>query len=170
MPSSIKINGHDRSVDVEGDTPLLWALRDVLRMTGTKFGCGMGLCGACTVLVDGAATRSCITPVDSVGKSEITTVEAIGATALGAKIQRAWLDAEVVQCGYCQSGQIMSAHALRHSDVPPGKNELHEDCTPRLRVDGSAWRYRAAAGRPRRPTTLGFPAHDRYGAGRHAGW
>jgi isoquinoline 1-oxidoreductase subunit alpha len=124
MPSSIKINGHDRSVDVEGDTPLLWALRDVLGMTGTKFGCGMGLCGACTVLVDGAATRSCITPVDSVGKSEITTVEAIGATALGAKIQRAWLDAEVVQCGYCQSGQIMSAHALLASNPHPTDAEI----------------------------------------------
>ena len=119
MSSSIRINGHARSVDVDGDTPLLWVLRDVLGMTGTKFGCGMGLCGACTVHVDGAATRSCITPIDSIGESEVTTVEAIGATALGATIQKAWLDLEVVQCGYCQSGQIMSASALLASNPHP---------------------------------------------------
>jgi isoquinoline 1-oxidoreductase alpha subunit len=144
MPSSIKINGHDRSVDVEGDTPLLWALRDVLRMTGTKFGCGMGLCGACTVLVDGAATRSCITPVDSVGKSEITTVEAIGATALGAKIQRAWLDAEVVQCGYCQSGQIMSAHALLASNPHPTDAEIDAAMSGNICRCGTYLRIRQA--------------------------
>src|SRR4029453_12161405 len=101
---SIKVNGIAHRVDVDGDTPLLWVLRDVLGMTGTKFGCGMALCGACTVHVDGAATRSCITPIDSIGTSDITTIEAIGATAAGAKIQKAWLDREVVQCGYCQSG------------------------------------------------------------------
>jgi isoquinoline 1-oxidoreductase subunit alpha len=112
MATTIKINGVDRTVDVDGDTPLLWVLRDVLGMTGTKFGCGMALCGACTVHVDGAATRSCITSIDSIGGSAITTIEAIGATAAGAKIQKAWLDREVVQCGYCQSGQIMSASAL----------------------------------------------------------
>jgi isoquinoline 1-oxidoreductase alpha subunit len=144
MPSSIKINGHDRSVDVEGDTPLLWALRDVLGMTGTKFGCGMGLCGACTVLVDGAATRSCITPVDSVGKSEITTVEAIGATALGAKIQRAWLDAEVVQCGYCQSGQIMSAHALLASNPHPTDAEIDAAMSGNICRCGTYLRIRQA--------------------------
>jgi len=109
MPYSIKVNGVDRTVDVDGDTPLLWVLRDVLGMTGTKFGCGWALCGACTVHIDGVATRSCATPIDSIGTSEITTIEAIGATAAGAKIQKAWLDREVVQCGYCQSGQIMSA-------------------------------------------------------------
>jgi len=90
MATTIKINGVDRTVDVDGDTPLLWVLRDVLAMTGTKFGCGMALCGACTVHVDGVATRSCITPVDSIGSSEITTIEAIGATAAGAAIQKAW--------------------------------------------------------------------------------
>ena len=109
MAFTIKVNGSTHSVDVDGDTPLLWVLRDVLGMTGTKFGCGMALCGACTVHIDGTATRSCITPVDSIGNSEITTIEAIGATAAGARIQKAWLDREVVQCGYCQSGQIMSA-------------------------------------------------------------
>ena len=104
MPIIIKVNGVDRTVDVDGDTPLLWVLRDVLGMTGTKFGCGMALCGACTVHIDGIASRSCITPIESVGNSNVTTIEAIGATPAGAKIQKAWLDREVVQCGYCQSG------------------------------------------------------------------
>ena len=96
MATTIKISDVDQTVDVDGDT--LWVLRDVLGMTGTKFGCGMALCGACTVHVDGVATRSCITTVDSIGTSEVTTIEAIGATAAGAKIQKAWLDREVVQC------------------------------------------------------------------------
>ena len=112
MAFTIKINGLDHTVDVDGDTPLLWVLRDVLGMTGTKFGCGMALCGACTVHLDGTATRSCITTIDSVGSAAITTIEAVGNTPSGKKIQKAWLDLEVVQCGYCQSGQIMSASAL----------------------------------------------------------
>ena len=116
MAFTIKVNENTHSVDVDGDTPLLWVLRDVLGLTGTKFGCGMALCGACTVHVDGVATRSCITAIDSVGRSQITTIEAIGATAAGARIQKAWLDREVVQCGYCQSGQIMSASALLASN------------------------------------------------------
>src|SRR3981081_883423 len=111
MAFMLKINGANRSVDVDGDTALLWVLRDVLGMTGTKFGCGMALCGACTVHIDGAATRSCITSVDSVGKAAVTTIEAIGETPAGRKVQRAWLDNDVVQCGYCQSGQIMAAAA-----------------------------------------------------------
>ena len=119
MAFSIKINGKTHSVDVDGDTPILWVLRDVLGMTGTKFGCGVALCGACTVHVNGAATRSCITSIDRIGASEITTIEAIGATAAGAKIQKAWLEREVVQCGYCQSGQIMSAAALLASNAHP---------------------------------------------------
>src|SRR5215468_8716993 len=93
----LNVNGAVKSVDVDGDTPLLWVLRDVLGMTGTKFGCGMALCGACTVHIDGAATRSCITSVDSVGASAITTIEAVGATPSGAKIQKAWIDGEVPQ-------------------------------------------------------------------------
>ena len=108
MALTVKINGAAHDVDVDGDTPLLWVLRDVLGMTGTKFGCGMALCGACTVHIDCVATRSCITPVDSIEASAITTIEAIGATAAGAKIQKAWLDREVVQCGYCQSGWRVS--------------------------------------------------------------
>jgi len=112
MAFEIEVNGVKRSADVDGDTPLLWVLRDVLGMTGTKFGCGRALCGACTVHIDGNATRSCITPIDSIGASKVTTIEAIGATPIGARVQKAWLDHEVVQCGYCQSGQIMSATAL----------------------------------------------------------
>ena len=119
MAITIKVNGNAHSVDVDGDTPLLWVLRDVLGMTGTKFGCGKALCGACTVHIDGTPARSCITSVDSVGTSAIATIEAIGATAAGAKIQKAWLDREVVQCGYCQSGQIMSASALLAGNPHP---------------------------------------------------
>ena len=124
MAITIKVNGVDRTVDVDGDTPLLWVLRDVLGMTGTKFGCGKALCGACTVHVDGVATRSCITPVDSIGTSEVTTIEAIGATAAGARVQKAWLDREVVQCGYCQSGQIMSAAALLGTNPSPSDADI----------------------------------------------
>ena len=124
MALTIKVNGKSYSVDVDGDTPLLWVLRDVLGMTGTKFGCGMALCGACTVHIDGVATRSCITPIDRIGTSQITTIEAIGATAVGAKIQKAWLDREVVQCGYCQSGQIMAASALLASNPHPNDADI----------------------------------------------
>ena len=124
MAIALNVNGQTHSVDVDVDTPLLWVLRDVLGMTGTKFGCGMALCGACTVHIDGVATRSCITPIDSVGSSNVTTIEAIGATAAGAKIQKAWLDREVVQCGYCQSGQIMSAAALLASNPHPNDSEI----------------------------------------------
>ena len=111
MPT-LTINGQEQHLDVPDDMPLLWALRDVVGLTGTKFGCGIALCGACTVHLDGRPIRSCITPVANVVGKKITTVEAIGETESGAKIQRAWLNVEVVQCGYCQSGQIMSAAAL----------------------------------------------------------
>src|SRR6267378_8038287 len=119
MSYAIHVNGVAHTVDVDGDTPLLWVLRDVLGMTGTKFGCGMALCGACTVHLNGVATRSCVTPVESIGNQAVTTIEAIGNTAAGRKIQKAWLDLEVVQCGYCQSGQIMSAAALLASNAHP---------------------------------------------------
>jgi isoquinoline 1-oxidoreductase alpha subunit len=112
MAFAIKVNGTPHSVDVDSDTPLLWVLRDVLGMTGTKFGCVMALCGACTVHIDGQPVRSCITTIDSVGTSAITTIEAVGRTPAGQAVQKAWLDLEVPQCGYCQSGQIMSASAL----------------------------------------------------------
>jgi isoquinoline 1-oxidoreductase subunit alpha len=144
MATTIKINGVDRTVDVDGDTPLLWVLRDVLGMTGTKFGCGMALCGACTVHVDGAATRSCITSVDSIGTSEITTIEAIGATPAGAKIQKAWLGREVVQCGYCQSGQIMSASALLASNPHPTDADIDDAMSGNICRCGTYVRIREA--------------------------
>jgi isoquinoline 1-oxidoreductase subunit alpha len=121
---TLSINGERRVVDVPPDMPLLWVLRDVLRMTGTKFGCGMGLCGACTVHLAGQPIRSCITPVSAIGDNAVTTIEAIGATPLGAKVQKAWLDVEVIQCGYCQSGQIMSATALLAANPRPGDAEI----------------------------------------------
>jgi isoquinoline 1-oxidoreductase alpha subunit len=124
MALTVNVNGKMHSVDVDGDTPLLWVLRDVLGMTGTKFGCGMALCGACTVHIDGAATRSCVTPIDRVGTSKVTTIEAIGATPAGAKIQKAWIDREVPQCGYCQSGQIMSAAALLRENPDPTDSDI----------------------------------------------
>jgi isoquinoline 1-oxidoreductase subunit alpha len=144
MPFAIKVNGTTHSVDVDGDTPLLWVLRDVLGMTGTKFGCGMALCGACTVQIDGAPTRSCVTPIDSVGASQITTIEAIGATPAGARIQRAWLDLEVVQCGYCQSGQIMSASALLAGNPHPSDSDIDDAMSGNICRCGTYVRIREA--------------------------
>jgi isoquinoline 1-oxidoreductase alpha subunit len=144
MAFTINVNGNPRSVDVDGDTPLLWVLRDVLGMTGTKFGCGMALCGACTVQVDGAAVRSCITPIESIGNSAITTIEAIGATAAGARIQKAWLDREVVQCGYCQSGQIMSASALLASNPHPTDADIDNAMSGNICRCGTYVRIREA--------------------------
>ena len=126
MAFTIKVNGAAHRVDVDGDTPLLWVLRDVLGMTGTKFGCGMALCGACTVQLNGTPIRSCVTPVESVGDSAITTIEAIGQTAAGRSVQKAWLDLEVVQCGYCQSGQIMSAADLLAHNPKPTRAQIVE--------------------------------------------
>ena len=144
MAFAIKVNGKTHDVDVDGDTPLLWVLRDVLGMTGTKFGCGMALCGACTVHLNGAATRSCITTVDSIGTSEITTIEAIGTTAAGAKIQKAWLDREVVQCGYCQSGQIMSASALLAQNPHPSDSDIDNAMSGNICRCGTYVRIREA--------------------------
>jgi isoquinoline 1-oxidoreductase alpha subunit len=122
--ATLKINGVVHSVDAPDDTPLLWALRDVLGMTGAKFGCGIAQCGACTVHVDGKAVRSCVLPIGALGQRSITTVEGVGATAAGAKVQKAWLDLEVVQCGYCQSGQIMSAAALLATTPKPDDADI----------------------------------------------
>jgi isoquinoline 1-oxidoreductase alpha subunit len=144
MAFMLKINGTNHSADVDGDTPLLWVLRDVLGMTGTKFGCGMALCGACTVHIDGTATRSCITTIDSIGGSAITTIEAIGATAVGARIQTAWLDREVVQCGYCQSGQIMSASALLASNPHPTDSAIDDAMSGNICRCGTYVRIREA--------------------------
>ncbi len=115
----VKINGAQHQVDVDGDTPLLWVLRDVLGMTGTKFGCGAALCGACTVHLDGIAVRSCQLPIGSIDARAITTIEGVGQTQAGARIQQAWLELEVIQCGYCQPGQIMSAAALLIANPHP---------------------------------------------------
>ena len=124
MPSTLTINGRARSVDVDDDTPLLWVLRDVLGMTGTKFGCGLALCGACTIHLDGKPVRSCITPIAAASGKRITTIEAVGATAAGRKIQQAWIALEVPQCGYCQSGQIMSATALLAAKPNPTDGDI----------------------------------------------
>jgi isoquinoline 1-oxidoreductase subunit alpha len=121
---TLQINGQPHQVDVSPDTPLLWALRDVLGMTGTKFGCGIAQCGACTVHLDGQAVRSCQLSIGTVGERPITTIEGVGATAAGAKIQKAWLDLEVIQCGYCQSGQIMSAAALLAHKQNPSDEDI----------------------------------------------
>jgi isoquinoline 1-oxidoreductase alpha subunit len=144
MAFQLTINGVSHSVDVDGDTPLLWVLRDVLGMTGTKFGCGMALCGACTVHLDGSAVRSCITSVDSVGDSKITTIEAIGKTPAGQKIQQAWLERDVPQCGYCQSGQIMSASALLASKPKPSDADIDEAMSGNVCRCGTYVRIREA--------------------------
>jgi isoquinoline 1-oxidoreductase alpha subunit len=120
----LKVNGDVRSVDVPGDMPLLWVLRDVVGLTGTKFGCGIAQCGACTVHLDGQAVRSCVLPVSAIGEKAITTIEAVGKTPSGRKIQQAWLDVDVVQCGYCQSGQIMSAAALLARNANPSDRDI----------------------------------------------
>ena len=115
----LKVNGVSRSADVDDDTPVLWVLRDVLGMTGTKFGCGQGLCGACTVHVNGVATRSCITTAEAVAGKNVSTIESLASTRVGRSLQKAWLDQEVPQCGYCQSGQLMSAAALLSKNPAP---------------------------------------------------
>ncbi len=144
MPYQIKVNGQDKMVDVDGDIPLLWVLRDVLGMTGTKFGCGIGQCGACTVHIAGQPTRSCITTIDSVGASPVTTIEAIGETAAGRAVQKAWIALEVPQCGYCQSGQIMSAAGLLASNSNPGDADIDAAMSGNICRCGTYQRIRAA--------------------------
>jgi isoquinoline 1-oxidoreductase subunit alpha len=144
MAYAIKVNGIEHAVEADGDTPLLWVLRDVLGLTGTKFGCGMALCGACTVHLDGVPTRSCVTTLDSVGEAAITTIEAIGDTPAGAKVQQAWLDLQVVQCGYCQSGQIMSATALLARNADPSDADIDEAMSGNICRCGTYLRIREA--------------------------
>jgi isoquinoline 1-oxidoreductase subunit alpha len=121
---TLRINGLDHTVEAPSDMPLLWVLRDLLGLTGTKFGCGIAQCGACTVHLDGQPVRSCMLSVASVGDRAVTTIEAVGDTPAGARIQRAWLELEVVQCGYCQSGQIMSAAALLAGTPNPDDSDI----------------------------------------------
>ncbi len=144
MAYKINVNGVVHAIDVDGDTALLWVLRDVLGMTGTKFGCGMALCGACTVHMDGNPVRSCITTIDSVGTAAITTVEAVGNTPAGKRIQKAWLDLEVVQCGYCQSGQIMSASALLAGNPHPSDADIDDAMSGNICRCGTYVRIREA--------------------------
>jgi isoquinoline 1-oxidoreductase subunit alpha len=126
MSYTINVNGKAETVDVDGSTPLLWVLRDVLDLKGSKFGCGMGLCGACTVHLNGMATRSCITPVSLVGSAAVTTIEGIGDSPVGQKVQAAWVALDVPQCGYCQAGQIMGATALLTSKPRPTDGDIDD--------------------------------------------
>lgn len=123
---TLTINGQTHELDVPDQMPLLWALRDVVRLTGTKFGCGMAQCGACTVHLDGQAVRSCVTPVSQARGREVTTIEAIGEDEVGRRVQQAWLDLGVVQCGYCQGGQIMSATALLRQTPDPDDEQIRQ--------------------------------------------
>jgi isoquinoline 1-oxidoreductase subunit alpha len=141
---TLRINDQEYELDVPYDMPLLWALRDIVGLTGTKFGCGVALCGACTVHLDGRAIRSCITPASHAAGKSVTTVEAIGETSSGRKVQQAWLDIEVVQCGYCQSGQIMSAAALLASDSNPSDADIDATMSGNICRCGTYQRIRAA--------------------------
>ena len=140
----LTINGQTHSADVPADMPLLWVLRDVIGLTGTKFGCGIAQCGACTVHLDGNPVRSCVLPAGAVGNRPITTIEAVGRTPEGARIQKAWLDLEVVQCGYCQSGQIMSATALLARDPAPDDAAIDAAMAGNICRCGTYPRIRAA--------------------------
>jgi len=154
---TLKINGRTHTVDAPPDMPLLWVLRDQLGMNGTKFGCGAALCGACTVHLDGSPRRSCVMPVGAAVGHAITTIEAIGNTAIGRTVQQAWLDLEVVQCGYCQSGQIMAATALLVSHPNPTDADIDAAMAGNICRCGTYVRIReaiksAAANGERRPS------------------
>ena len=144
MVTTLTVNGEQKAFDAPLDMPLLWVLRDILGLTGTKFGCGIAQCGACTVHVDGKPVRSCVLPLSAVRDRSITTVEGVGATAAGAKVQKAWLDLEVVQCGYCQSGQIMSAAALLTSTPSPDDSDIDAAMSGNICRCGTYVRIRAA--------------------------
>src|ERR1700733_4249748 len=141
---TLKVKGEAIAGDGAADMWLLWALRDLLGLTGTKFGCGIAQCGACTVHIDGQPVRSCVLPVGSIGAKQITTIEGIGVTPEGAKVQRAWLDLEVVQCGYCQSGQIMSAAALLAATPKPDDSDIDAAMAGNICRCGTYLRVRAA--------------------------
>ncbi|TXI37954.1 MAG: (2Fe-2S)-binding protein [Methylophilus methylotrophus] len=141
---TLNVNGKDHALDVTEDTPILWALRDVIGLTGTKFGCGKALCGACTIHLDGQATRSCITPVSLANGKKITTIESIGETDVGKRVQEAWLALDVVQCGYCQSGQIMSASALLAQTPNPSDEDIDNAMSGNICRCGTYPRIKAA--------------------------
>ena len=144
MAVTLKVNGQTHTLDVEPEMTLLWALRDELNLTGTKFGCGIAQCGACTVHIDGKAVRSCVLPVGALSGRSITTIEGVGATPSGAKVQKAWLDLEVIQCGYCQPGQIMSASALLASTPNPDDSDIDAAMSGNICRCGTYVRIRAA--------------------------
>jgi isoquinoline 1-oxidoreductase subunit alpha len=142
--ASLEINGQTHTVDAPPDMPLLWVLRDLVGLTGTKFGCGIAQCGACTVHLDGQAVRSCVLPVAAVGNRKITTIEAVGTTPAGKKVQTAWLALDVVQCGYCQSGQVMSATSLIASNANPSDADIDAAMAGNICRCGTYNRIRAA--------------------------
>jgi isoquinoline 1-oxidoreductase alpha subunit len=142
--ATLKINGEQKTFEAPDDMPLLWVLRDVLGMTGTKFGCGIAQCGACTVHIDGASVRSCQLPVGAVRDRAVTTIEGVGANPAGARVQKAWLDLEVIQCGYCQSGQIMSAAALLAETPNPDDADIDAAMAGNICRCGTYVRIRAA--------------------------
>src|SRR3954453_6114653 len=144
MATTLTINGEQKSFDAPADMPLLWVLRDIIGMTGTKYGCGIAQCGACTVHINGKPVRSCLLPISAVGNRAITTIEGIGASAAGAKVQKAWLDLEVIQCGYCQSGQIMSAAALLASTPNPADSDINPAMSGNICRCGTYVRIREA--------------------------
>jgi isoquinoline 1-oxidoreductase subunit alpha len=144
MAFELNVNGKVLSADVDGDTPLLWVLRDTLGILGPKYGCGVALCGACTVHVDGAPVRSCSLPVDSVGASKVVTIEGIGANPVGKKVQDAWSELDVAQCGYCQAGQIMSATALLAANAKPTDADIDEAMSGNICRCATYVRIRAA--------------------------
>ena len=144
MARTLIINGENESFDAPAEMPLLWVLRDILGMTGTKFGCGIAQCGACTVHVDGKAVRSCVLPIGSLQTRAITTIEGVGTTPVGARVQKAWLDLEVVQCGYCQSGQIMAATALLLATPDPDDSDIDAAMAGNICRCGTYVRIRAA--------------------------
>jgi isoquinoline 1-oxidoreductase subunit alpha len=156
MSYTIKVNGKSRTVDVAEDTPLLWVLRDELELKGSKFGCGMGLCGACTVHINGTASRSCVTPISSVGNANVTTIEAISENAVGKKVQDAWLALDVMQCGYCQAGQIMSATALLTRTPKPTDKDIDDAMSGNLCRCATYTRIRAAI-----KQAAGLPTEDK---------
>ena len=155
MAYTITVNGVQRTVDIEADTPLLWVLRDELNLKGTKFGCGMSFCGACTVHLNGVPTRSCVTPIASVGNAAITTIEAVDQLEVGRRVKQAWLALDVMQCGYCQAGQVMAATALLTNNPKPTDRDIDQAMSGNVCRCATYTRIRAAI-----KQAAGLPTQD----------